>query len=99
MTERTDYIELPAGDLAATKCFYASGFGSGVTYSDRPTPGSSTLGLDGGLAAGDAATTTIPLVLIRADDLDDALALVEGAGGEITAPIFEFRGGRRFHFR
>jgi predicted enzyme related to lactoylglutathione lyase len=55
--------------------------------------------LDGGLAAGDAATTTIPLVLVRADDLDDALALVEGAGGEITAPIFEFRGGRRFHFR
>jgi len=55
--------------------------------------------LDGGLAAGDAARTTVPLVLLKADVLEDALARVEAAGGEITAPIFEFPGGRRFHFR
>jgi uncharacterized protein len=58
-----------------------------------------TVAADGGLAAGDAATTTGPLVLLKADVLEDALARVEAAGGEITVPIFEFPGGRRFHFR
>ena len=28
-----------------------------------------------------------------------ALAAVEAAGGEVTAAIFAFPGGRRFHFR
>jgi predicted enzyme related to lactoylglutathione lyase len=27
------------------------------------------------------------------------LARVEAAGGEVVDPIFEFPGGRRFHFR
>jgi predicted enzyme related to lactoylglutathione lyase len=31
MSERIDYIELPGGDLAATKSFYASAFGWGFT--------------------------------------------------------------------
>ena len=31
MSERIDYVELPAGDLAATKSFYASAFGWGFT--------------------------------------------------------------------
>ena len=43
--------------------------------------------------------TAVPLVLLKADALEDALARVEAAGGTITAPIFEFPGGRRFHFR
>ena len=38
-------------------------------------------------------------MILKADDLEDALARVQAAGGEITAPIFEFPGGRRFHFR
>jgi hypothetical protein len=38
-------------------------------------------------------------VILKADDLEGALARVEAAGGQITAPIFEFPGGRRFHFR
>ena len=56
-------------------------------------------GLDGGLAAGDAATTTVPLALLNADALEDGLARVQAAGGVIAGPIFEFPGGRRFHFR
>jgi predicted enzyme related to lactoylglutathione lyase len=54
--------------------------------------------LDGGLAAGDAATTTVPLVLLKADALEDALARVQAAGGVITAPTFEFpvAGGSTF---
>ena len=99
MSERIDYVELPAGDLAATKSFYASAFGWGFTDYGPTYAGFENAGLDGGLAAGDAARTTVPLVLLKADDLEDALARVEASGGEITAPIFEFPGGRRFHFR
>jgi predicted enzyme related to lactoylglutathione lyase len=99
MSERIDYVELPCGDLAATRSFYASAFGWGFTDYGPTYAGFEDAGLDGGLAAGDAATTTAPLVLLKADALEDALARVEAAGGEITAPIFEFPGGRRFHFR
>lgn len=31
MSERIDYVELPGGDLAATKSFYATAFGWGFT--------------------------------------------------------------------
>lgn len=53
-------------------------------------------GISGGIAAGPLAP---PLVILKAGDLDAALAQVSGAGAEITKPIFAFPGGRRFHFR
>ncbi|CAN5522242.1 VOC family protein [soil metagenome] len=99
MSEHIDYVELPGGDLDASKSFYHSAFG--WTFEDfGPTyAGFENAGLDGGLAGGDAAMTAVPLVLLKADDLEDALARVTAAGGEVTVPIFEFPGGRRFHFR
>lgn len=99
MSEHIDCVELPGGDLTATKSFYASAFGWGFTDYGPTYAGFENAGLDGGLAAADASTTTVPLVLLKADVLEDALARVEAAGGVITAPIFEFPGGRRFHFR
>lgn len=99
MSELINYIELPVADLAAAKSFYASAFAWRFTDYGPTYAGFENAGLDGGLAGGDAATTTGPLVLLKAEVLEDALARVEAAGGEITAPIFEFPGGRRFHFR
>jgi predicted enzyme related to lactoylglutathione lyase len=99
MNERIDYVELPVSDLAATKSFYASAFGWAFTDYGPTYAGFEGAGVDGGLAAGDAAMTSVPLVVLKADALEDALARVEAAGGEITAPIFDFPGGRRFHFR
>lgn len=99
MSEHVDYVELPVADLTTTKSFYASAFGWTFTDYGPTYAGFENAGLDGGLAAGDAAMTSAPLVLLKADVLEDALARVEAAGGEITAPIFEFPGGRRFHFR
>jgi predicted enzyme related to lactoylglutathione lyase len=37
-------------------------------------------------------------VILYADDLEDMQRRVESAGGRIAKPIFEFPGGRRFHF-
>ena len=99
MTEHIDYIELPGGDMTTTKSFYASAFGWGFTDYGPTYSGFANAGLDGGLAAGDAALATGPLVILKAEVLEDALARVEAAGGTITAPIFEFPGGRRFHFQ
>ena len=39
------------------------------------------------------------LVVLYANNLDEKLAEVKKAGGEIIKPIFEFPGGKRFHFR
>ncbi len=99
MPEPIDYVELPGGDLATTKGFYASAFGWTFTDFGPSYAAIANAGLDGGFAAADSSSSTLPLVILKADDLEDALARVEAAGGEITAPIFEFPGGRRFHFR
>jgi uncharacterized protein len=99
MSEHIDYIELPGGNLAVTRSFYANAFSWGFTDYGPDYAGFEDAGIDGGLAAGDSAMTTVPLVILKADDLEDALHRVEAAGGTVTAPIFEFPGGRRFHFR
>jgi len=39
-----------------------------------------------------------PLVVLYASDLAEIKTRVETAGGEIVKPLFEFPGGRRFHF-
>lgn len=95
---RLNYVELPAGDVAATKRFYESAFGwtlaeFGPTYA-ATTTGDTDIGLQGDPAEAPAA----PLPVIAVADLDAALAAVRAAGGAIAVPIFAFPGGRRFHF-
>ena len=41
----------------------------------------------------------LPLVILKAENLEAAEAAVKAAGGTITRAIFSFPGGRRFHFR
>ena len=95
---RIDYVELPGGDLPATKLFYADAFG--WTFTDYgPTYAAFDQGLDGGFQADPAEAPAAPLVVLWADDLEAMLAKVQSAGAAITKPIFAFPGGRRFHFR
>ena len=37
-------------------------------------------------------------MVLYGDDLEDLQKQVEAAGGRIAKPIFDFPGGRRFHF-
>ena len=98
MTERIDYIELRGGDLDASKDFYGRAFRWGFADYGPDYAAFEGAGLDGGMfRSGDEGPP--PLVVLKADDLEDALARVQAAGGEITEPIFDFPGGRRFHFR
>lgn len=95
---RIDYVELPAGDLPATKQFYAEAFGWSFT-DYGPSYAAFDEGLDGGFNADAADQTRTPLVILYADDLEAMEAKVRAAGGEIIRPPYAFPGGRRFHFR
>jgi predicted enzyme related to lactoylglutathione lyase len=54
--------------------------------------------MKGGFTTGSPARPGGPLVILYAEDLADAQRRVEAAGGRIAKPIFDFPGGRRFHF-
>ncbi|MDZ4373479.1 MAG: VOC family protein [Phenylobacterium sp.] len=93
-----DYVELPGGDLAASKGFYAQAFG--WTFTDYgPTYAAFEQGLDGGFQADGDEAPAKPLVILYARDLEAMEARVRAAGGDVVRPIFSFPGGRRFHFR
>ena len=96
---RLNYLELPVADTGRAKAFYGAAFG--WTFADfGPAYAATTSGdTDVGFQADAAEKTAAALPVIEVDDLEAALAAVEGAGGTVTAPIFAFPGGRRFHFR
>lgn len=103
MTERDttiDYIEFNVRDIPRSKRFYDGAFGwrftdYGPDYCEFD---------DGRLKGGFTTTAPVsaaggPLVILFANDLEQAQSKVEQAGGTISRAIFSFPGGRRFHFR
>lgn len=96
------YIELPSTDNAAMKAFYGDVFG--WTFQDYgPTyVAIHGAGVEGGFDA-DSGTRKPSaqgaLIIIYSKDLEASEAAVKATGAEITAPIFSFPGGRRFHFK
>ena len=54
--------------------------------------------MKGGFDANGPVTPGGPLVVLYGTDLAEILLRVESAGGKIVKQIFEFPGGRRFHF-
>ncbi|MHB2265378.1 VOC family protein [Aliihoeflea sp. PC F10.4] len=95
---KLDYIEMQAGGGAidSAKAFYSAAFG--WTFTDYgPSYAAFSEGLDGGFDAG-APADAKPLPVLFSTDLERTLQAVTDAGGRIVRPIFEFPGGRRFHF-
>lgn len=93
---KIDYIEFSSPAIAETKDFFARAFGwrfndYGPEYQELDGAG-----VAGGISAADPAP---PLVILKTEDLEGALATVLAAGAEITQDIFSFPGGRRFQFR
>lgn len=99
--EKINYVELPSRDLAATRRFFQQAFGwTFVDYGPDYTAFSGE-GLDGGFYASSLAARTdsgSALIVFYSEALEDTLAKVVAAGGEVVKPIFAFPGGRRFHF-
>lgn len=96
---RLNYLELPVADTGRAKAFYGAAFG--WSFADfGPTYAATVSGdTDIGFQADPDEKTAAALPVIEVDDLDAALASVEAAGGAVTRAIFDFPGGRRFHFR
>ncbi len=97
---RIDYIEFPAVDLSATKAFYTGVFGWTFQEWGEGYMSFNDGRVEGGFAKVEAMPDGEggPLVILFATDIEAVQAVVVDAGGEITTPLFEFPGGRRFHF-
>jgi len=101
MTEkdrRIDYIELPIVDLIEAKRFYGEVFGwKFVDYGPEYTSFNDGR-LDGGFRKEATVQRGGPLIIIYSINLELIKDKVKSAGGTIVKDIFEFPGGRRFHF-
>ncbi|PVA11393.1 glyoxalase family protein [Pelagivirga sediminicola] len=91
-----DYVEFYAPELEREQAFMGTAFGwefvdYGPDYRDIRQAG-----IGGGI---ERAAQAAPLIVLKADDLEAALAQVRAAGATITRDIFDFPGGRRFEFR
>jgi predicted enzyme related to lactoylglutathione lyase len=94
---RIDYIELPVDEVGTARKFYGDAFG--WTFTDfGPDYASFTDGRLSGGFNGDRGPKPPPLIIIYSRDLEGARAAVVKAGGRIRDEIFDFPGGRRFHF-
>jgi predicted enzyme related to lactoylglutathione lyase len=93
-----DNIEFNVMDIARSREFYGKAFGWAFT-DYGPTYCEFTDGrLTGGLTTGGPIRPGGPLVILYADDLAATQKRIEEAGAKIVKPVFDFPGGRRFHF-
>lgn len=95
---KIDYVEMASEKIGASREFFARAFGWEFTAYGPEYLAFDNAGIDGGLGVADEGRATPPLVILKADDLEEAQARVEEAGGVVVREIFSFPGGRRFHF-
>ena len=99
--EKINYVEFPAKDLEKAKAFFTAVFNWSFTdYSPEYTAFENE-GLDGGFFKSDNVVSVdsgSALIVFFSDELEQTQAKVEANGGEIIKDIFDFPGGRRFHF-
>ncbi len=94
---RVDYIEFLSTNIEETKRFYSRVFGWVTDYGPDYT--SFTDGrLGGGFSVASEVATGGPLVVLYATNLEEVEARIRESGGQIVRQVFEFPGGRRFHF-
>ena len=98
---KLSYVEFPANDIEATKTFFIKVFDwlfkdYGAEYTSF-----SNQGLNGGFYKADLKSLTengSALLVFYSRDLEQTLDKIKRSGGTIVKPIFNFPGGRRFHF-
>lgn len=98
---KINYVEFPAHDLASTKAFFNKAFGWEFMDFGPDYIAFTGQGTDGGFYKSDLKASKSEgsaLIVIYSDNLEETEAAVKEAGGRIIVDIFEFPGGRRFHF-
>lgn len=96
---RIDNIEFNVADIARSKAFYGQVFGWSFTDYGPAYTEFNDGRLCGGFTTGEPVQPGGPLVILYADDLAGTRQRLEHAGAVICRPVFDFPGGRRFHFR
>ncbi|MFT4927526.1 MAG: putative enzyme related to lactoylglutathione lyase [Phenylobacterium sp.] len=103
--EKINYLEFPAKDIQLAKTFFGQVFGwafedYGPDYIAL-TNSVSSAGIDLGFYHAPLASSTAngsALVVFYSNTLEQTQAKIEDNGGTIVKAIFDFPGGRRFHF-
>ncbi len=99
--EKLNYVEFPACDIAATKAFFVAVFGWHFVDYGADYAAFGNEGLEGGFYRAELAGSVEEggaLLVFYSSDLSATQAKVEAAGGTIKREVYEFPGGRRFHF-
>ncbi|WP_283786122.1 VOC family protein [Bermanella sp. WJH001] len=100
--EKINYVELPAHDLEKVKAFFTKAFSWKFTDYGSQYTAFTYSGIDGGFFKAPLSSKTqngAALIVLYSENIQHSLDKVEQAGGKISKPIFEFPGGRRFHFQ
>lgn len=95
---KINYIEFPAKDLQTIKDFYRKAFDWKFTDYGPEYTAFSDGALEGGFTKGNVANNAGPLVILFSEDLEKSLDKIQSCGGSIVRSIYDFPGGRRFHF-
>jgi predicted enzyme related to lactoylglutathione lyase len=98
ISNHIDYIEFKAPDLDVIKAFYTKAFGWAFTDYGPTYTAFENSGISGGFEQSDESTHNGALVVLYHAQLEQARTHVQESGGTITKDIFDFPGGRRFHF-
>src|SRR3954451_16018920 len=96
-----DYLEFQARDLTATRKFFEKLFGWKFTDYGPDYTSFEDGRINGGFARAEKKSTIASggaLVIFYHPRLEEIRDKVTELGGRITADIFSFPGGRRFHF-
>jgi len=95
--EQVQYIEFLSRDLSRAKAFYTKSFGWKFTdYGPGYTAFEGEY-VDGGFTSGEPVKGTV-LVILYSNNIEATLEKIVAAGGAIVKELFDFPGGRRFHF-
>ncbi len=99
--ESINLIEFPAKNLQTTQLFFEAVFG----WQFKPLSDEYILYSNDSISIAffQSKQTSNPrtggaLIIFYSDDLEQSMEKIDQHGGEISHPIFEYPGGRRFHF-
>jgi len=99
--EKINYIEFPSSDMGVTKNFFSSVFAWKFTDYGPDYTAIENAGIDGGFYKADKTMSSAQgsaLIIFYSINLEQTMFKVDAANGKIVKAIFDFPGGRRFHF-
>lgn len=101
MDVKLNYVEFASSDLVGSRSFFERVFYWEFQHYGDEYIAFSNAGLEGGFYYSERvslASDGAPLLVFYSEDLESTLDQVKAAGASISQTIFEFPGGRRFHF-